>query len=149
MPHSTFVSAIVAGVALSLSVGAAPAVATTHVVDQVGFTFIPANITISQGDTVEWHWSVNSHTVTEGTPCTASGGFDSPLTAANPIVSVTFNTPGTVPYFCRPHCGIGMTGTITVEPRIPTVSQWGLIVLAALILTAGAAMVWRRRVAAA
>ena len=53
--------------------------------------------------------------MTEGTPCTPSGGFDEPLTAANPLVSVTFTDAGAIDYFCIPHCGFGMTGSITVE----------------------------------
>jgi plastocyanin len=29
--------------------------------------------------------------------------------------SHTFTTAGTYNYFCRPHCGAGMTATITVQ----------------------------------
>lgn len=57
-------------VLLSVSVGVASA-QTTHVVNQVGFTFVPADITVNPGDTVEWHWFSGIHTVTSGTPLRA------------------------------------------------------------------------------
>lgn len=94
---------------------------TTHVVNQVGFTFDPASITVNPGDTIEWHWASSSHTVTSGTPCTADGlFFDSPLTSAAPLFSYVVPDDGTtfIPYFCRPHCGIGMQGTITISQQV-------------------------------
>ncbi len=95
---------------------AAQAPAATHTVNQVGNTFVPSSLTIAEGDVVEWVWNGGNHTVTEGTPCTPSGGFDEPLNSGNPLVSITFNAPGTVDYFCDPHCDAGMVGVLTVEP---------------------------------
>ena len=129
---------------------ALPAMAATHTVNQVGTTFVPSTLTITAGDTVQWVWSSASHTVTEGVPCTPSGGFSQSLNSGNPLVSLTFNTPGVVDYFCIPHCAVGMTGVITVEAApIPTVSEWGLIALTALLLAGGAVLIARRRRAAA
>jgi plastocyanin len=94
------------------------ATATTHVVTQSGFTFDPAALTIAVGDTVRWDWTGGNHTVTSGTSSTdpAVGAlFDASLGAGNPNFSFIFTDPGVVPYFCRPHFGLGMTGTITVE----------------------------------
>jgi hypothetical protein len=42
--------------------------------------------------------------------------WNEPLNAANPIAEVTFNDPGLFPYYCIPHCGFAMNGTVTVEP---------------------------------
>jgi len=65
---------------------------------------------------------------TLGTPpptCTADGKFCSPsdmscATAPTSGVGATyehkFTTAGTYPYFCAPHCSVGMTGTVTVTP---------------------------------
>ncbi|MCA9294021.1 MAG: IPTL-CTERM sorting domain-containing protein [Phycisphaerales bacterium] len=117
-----------------------PALAATHVVTQSGFTFSPSTLTIDQGDTVEWHWTAGSHTVTSGpASCVPDGLFDVPLNSANAVQSMVFNSAGAFPYFCQPHCGIGMTGTITVNagPAVPTVSEWGMIGLALLTLTGG------------
>ena len=89
---------------------------TTHQVNQTGFSFVPAGLTIQAGDVVQWNWSSGFHTVTSGLPCTPDGLFDAPLDPGHPQFSRLFDTPGTYPYFCRPHCLMGMTGTIIVVP---------------------------------
>ena len=89
-----------------------------HVVEQIGTTFVPADITVQPGDTIMWNWSLGNHTVTSGTPCTPDGlFFDEVLDSVNPQVSFVVPDDGTtfIPYFCIPHCLIAMTGTITVE----------------------------------
>ena len=94
------------------------AASTTHVVHQVGFTFVPAEITVEPGDTVRWDWSEGLHTVTSGVPCIPDGVFfDSPLDAGATTFGYVIPADGTtfIPYFCIPHCGIGMTGTITID----------------------------------
>lgn len=91
---------------------------TTHIVNQVGSTFSPADITIQVGDTVRWVWSSNFHTVTSGTGAAAANAgalFDEPLNEFAPTVQFQFTQAGVVPYFCRPHEGLNMKGTVTVE----------------------------------
>ena len=96
--------------------------AQVHVVDQSGLVFVDSvsgdsNTVIATGTTVQWNHSFGSHTVTSGTGAAAANSgllFDAPLNGANPTFSFTFNTPGVVPYYCAPHEGFGMTGTITV-----------------------------------
>lgn len=143
---------------------AAPAFAqTTHTVDQVGFDFVPADITIQLGDTVNWVWSSGDHTVTEGpgpTP-TGSEAFDSLLDAGTTSFSVTFdanflaNSPpqgggpsNVYEYYCIPHWVFSMVGTVTVQqptPGIPAASTAGLVALG-IAVVAAAAFVLRRRV---
>lgn len=89
---------------------------TTHDVNQLNFSFVPADLTIQAGDIVQWNWSAGFHTVTSGPPCSPDGLFDAPLDPSHPNFSHLFDTPGTYPYFCRPHCLMGMTGTIIVVP---------------------------------
>ncbi len=102
-------------VLLAVIAGVMPAVAAEHVVDQVGLTFVPDEITVTPGDTVRWVWSGGSHTVTSGSPCTPDGLFNSPLTSAVPeFVWAVPETLGDVPYYCIPHCAFGMTGVIHV-----------------------------------
>jgi plastocyanin len=131
---------ILAGLVLGTGL---PAVADTVVVDQVGLTFVPADITVAPGDTIEWHWSSGTHTVTSGdnAACVHDGTyFDMNLDSSNPVVQYVVPNDGTtfIPYFCRPHCGAGMVGTITILPSpIPAVSQWGMIVMGLLVLVAG------------
>ncbi|MCH7761430.1 hypothetical protein IIA15_08560 [candidate division TA06 bacterium] len=79
-------------------------------------SFNPQTLTVAPGDTVTWfHKGGNTHTVTSGTSCNPSGFFNSPsLTNGNQFQHV-FPNAVTIPYFCIPHCGLGMTGSITVQ----------------------------------
>lgn len=90
----------------------------TVVVEQIGLSFDPADITVAPGDTIEWRFTSGIHTVTSGSPCTADGRFDLPLDGSNTSASYTLpleEPDGVIPYFCTPHCFLGMTGTITVS----------------------------------
>ena len=81
-------------------------------------SFQPGALTINAGDTVRWtnHDSV-SHTVTSGTNCQDNGVWaSSGLLSNGQTFSVTFNQAGTYPYFCMPHCFLGMTGNILANP---------------------------------
>jgi plastocyanin len=95
------------------------AFAATHQINQTGLTWVPNDLTIDVGDTVEWIFSAGSHTVTEGTddatPPIGSKLFDEPLNAGSPLVSYTFDTEGDVDFYCRPHLMFGMTGVIHVQ----------------------------------
>lgn len=94
------------------------AFATTHQITQTGFTWVPNDLSIEVGDTVEWIYSAGSHTVTEGTddssPPIGFKLFDEVLSAGSPLVSFTFTETGDVDFYCRPHRGLGMTGVIHV-----------------------------------
>ncbi|MDX1674972.1 MAG: plastocyanin/azurin family copper-binding protein [Longimicrobiales bacterium] len=75
-------------------------------------TFDPDDVTIEPGTTVRW---VNDsgifHTVTpDGHTEWASADLSDGTTFEH-----TFNTEGTFPYYCEPHVGQGMTGTIRVQ----------------------------------
>jgi plastocyanin len=75
---------------------------------------------IAQGITVQWvRIDAQNHTVTSGTmPGPGSGTlFNGNLSVGFPTTfSHTFNTLGSFPYFCSPHFGFGMTGTVHVLP---------------------------------
>ncbi len=75
--------------------------------------FSPSTLTITAGTQVRWiNVSTVLHTVTPdgNTEWTAATIADNGDTFIH-----TFNTPGTYQYFCEPHVGQGMTGTITVN----------------------------------
>ncbi len=104
----------------------------TYTVNQVNLTFQPSDITIQVGDTVEWIWSSLAHTVTNGTDLgdPALGAlFDEALDTFNPSVFFTFFTPGDVPYLCRPHFLLGMTGIVRVSTATPVEENPGPSVL--------------------
>jgi plastocyanin len=98
---------------------AAPASAAFFTIQQTGTSFVPNDITVTEGDTVRWVRTSLSHTVTNGTG-TADPNvgtlFDAPLNAANPSFQHVFAVAGDVPFFCRPHLLSGMTGIVRVQP---------------------------------
>ncbi|GAB3683597.1 hypothetical protein GCM10028857_11370 [Salinarchaeum chitinilyticum] len=96
--------------------------------------FQPASLTVATGTTVTWENESNiGHTVTaygdeipDGAAYFASGDFESEQDARDGYTTGgliergesfehTFEIAGTYEYFCIPHEGQGMTGTITVE----------------------------------
>ena len=108
---------LILAASLGLLVFPSLATATNHTVSQEGRAFVPAELTIEVGDTVQWIWSSLSHTVTSGTDLSDPEVgllFDEPLNSANPTVTYTFTEIGTQHYFCRPHLASGMTGTVIV-----------------------------------
>ena len=133
------------GLALLL---AGPALAADHeVVVGPGFVFIPANITINEGDSITWVWAGGFHSVRSGAGCVADGGFDSgATTVVGTNFSFTYNTAGTYDYHCGVgiHCSLGMAGTVTVvtapppppPPSVPSMGLWALGATALLIATA-------------
>ena len=99
---------------------------TTHSVDMPKGTsvpgceennscFLPADITINAGDTVEWmNVDTAAHTVTGGSPADGpSGVFDSSLVMGGASYAFTFNDKGSYDYFCMVHPW--MTGSVSVN----------------------------------
>ena len=83
--------------------------------------FSPASVSIQVGDTVEWTWKGDDHSVTSGTPGFPSGLFDSGINDSGHTFSYTFSDPGTFAYYCVPHgeC-CNMVGSVTVAAATPT-----------------------------
>jgi len=103
-------------------------------VGMTGNSFVPREIEVSVGETVVWrNTSARAHTVTayenslpEGAAFFASGEFDAQDAAvegwrdgeggleSEDTFEHTFETTGTVRYYCIPHEAADMTGTVTV-----------------------------------
>lgn len=83
--------------------------------DATNECFIPAEVTVSVGDTVTWSNDDSAaHTVTSGTPTDGPDGtFDSSLFMAGTTFSYTFDQAGEYNYFCMVHPW--MTGKIQVN----------------------------------
>ncbi len=77
--------------------------------------YLPTDITINAGDTVEWlNVDTAAHTVTGGSPADGpSGVFDSSLVMGNASFAFTFNDAGSYDYFCMVHPW--MIGSVTVN----------------------------------
>jgi len=89
-----------------------------------GSMFSPQNSTINVGDSVQFVWSAGSHTVTTAALCPAAGTttslgvgpFDFPFSGPSATQTVgPFTSAGVYNFYCKIHCSIGMTGTITVS----------------------------------
>jgi plastocyanin len=91
--------------------------AVNHQVTNSGVTFVPQNITINQGDTVTWTF-VGSHNVNGQQSVYPNNpeSFFSGTAGSVSSWSFQFNIPGSYDYQCDPHLGLGMVGTITVNP---------------------------------
>lgn len=89
----------------------------TNTINVLASSFSPNNLTISVNETVTWQFNGGPHTVTQGTSPgnPPAPEFDSGNRSSGTFTR-TFDTPGTYTYFCAIHFGMGMTGTITVEP---------------------------------
>ena len=106
-----------------------------HVVEMNAVAFDPAELTVSQGDTVAWTYNAgDAHNVVayedeipNDAGYWASGGFDSEEAAragwengqgavqSGQSYVHTFETTGTYEYFCIPHEAAGMVGSVIVE----------------------------------
>lgn len=97
--------------------------ATVHNVSVTSNVFTPSALTITAGDTVMWTNVSGFHNVNGNTSTYPSN----PVSFGNGGASSSawtymfqFNTTGSYDYQCDPHAGLGMTGTITVNPAAPT-----------------------------
>lgn len=83
--------------------------ATTNVA-AFGTSFTPPTVTIRAGDSVTWTGLSISHNVQ-----TDTDPFCGRVPVPGGTCTKTFNQPGTYNYYCFPHRGLGMTGTVIVQ----------------------------------
>ena len=99
---------------------ATTASAETHTVQVNSNNFSPAVLEVAPGDTVIWQYTSGwmGHTVTSGMNCIADGMFfDASVNNGSPTFEwvVPDYASVDIPYFCQPHCGMGMTGVISIN----------------------------------
>ena len=115
-----------ADAAAEMAAADAAAVPQTHIVETAmgsgapgcetsNACYLPADITISTGDTVQWdNVDTAAHTVSGGSPADGpSGVFDSSLLMAGGDYYFTFDDAGNYDYFCMVHPW--MVGSVTVN----------------------------------
>lgn len=112
-----------ADLASNLDLTAPPKTLTVNV-GAGGSFFDPPNVFIAVGDTVHWVWLAGGHNVVSGMGGVADKKFCSPngmncgaapVSAAGTIYDVKFTQAGMYPYYCAPHIGAGMKGSVTVQ----------------------------------
>ena len=87
---------------------------TTHDVTVQNFSFSPQSLTITVGDIVRWTNISGTHNVKADDNSFTSG----PAAPAPWEFTHTFTAVGSNPYYCEPHQGMGMTGTIIVQDPV-------------------------------
>ncbi|MSP61753.1 MAG: hypothetical protein EXR72_15745 [Myxococcales bacterium] len=95
----------------------------TVMVGAGGLNFDPADAKIKVGDTVHWVWAGAGHNVVSGDKgadnkfCSPNGMncAAAPTSNAGTTYDFKFTMAGSYPYFCAPHAGAGMKGTVTVQ----------------------------------
>ncbi|WP_013321254.1 plastocyanin [Gloeothece verrucosa] len=103
-----------------------PALAETYTVkmgsDNGALKFQPEKLTIKAGDTVKWvnnklspHNAVFDSAKVPGDVSATKISHKALVFAPGESFTTTFDQPGTYTYYCEPHRGAGMVGTITVE----------------------------------
>lgn len=108
-------AAVISGAALALTLVAPIALAADRTVDIVGFSFSPASVTVSVGDTVTW-----TNADAQGHTATADGGaFDTGTIARNESQAVTLTTAGTFAYHCTIHPAMTATLVVTAAAAPP------------------------------
>ena len=101
---------------------ATSAVAQVVQVGADGFQFAPERVEIAAGDAVEWTWASGGHNVQpdavpDGSDWTGTAGSATDTYASGHTYRHTFDVPGRYDYYCAPHQGAGMTGSVTVTQR--------------------------------
>jgi plastocyanin/spore coat polysaccharide biosynthesis protein SpsF (cytidylyltransferase family) len=83
------------------------------------FSFTPADITISQGQSVRWDNAGGNHNINGSIAAFPSNpeGFSNGVPSSLPWNFIhVFNVPGVYNYRCDPHANSGMVGKVTVIP---------------------------------
>lgn len=83
-----------------------------HVYHWPGRGFEPRDIAVRAGDTVEWIWDSDNHSVTAD-----DNSFDSGVLNTGATFRQTFAAAGRIPYYCVNHGapgGVDMSGTVNV-----------------------------------
>ena len=105
-------------------------VATTHTVNSGGYYFMPSNLTINMGDTVEWINDGGNHDVNADVNSQTGSSFNNPVSFQSNTTNVLgaiifthiFTVPGTYSYDCSvgSHAANGMVGAIIVNGAPPS-----------------------------
>jgi plastocyanin len=88
--------------------------------------FQPDPVLIESGDWVTWQNvdPIASHTTTSGAPCTPDGLWDGSLMPGGRFGRKFPEPPGTIPYFCTPHCTSGHDGNVVItDPILLAISE--------------------------
>jgi len=110
---------------------------------------------IFAGQSILWQWVDGIHTTTNGTGAADPGAgllWDAPLTSTSPQFVRRFDDAGSFPFFCRPHEGFNMKGSVIVSVPADTFVATGTAFdtdanpatqVDTAFVSAGQAVIWR------
>jgi plastocyanin len=79
--------------------------ATVHIVNQQGFTFSPADLTVIVGDTVRFRWNNGSHNTIATMVPAGAATWNSPLNSGSQSYDYEVTVAGNYEYHCSFHSG--------------------------------------------
>ncbi|NHN40384.1 plasmid stabilization protein [Halorubellus sp. JP-L1] len=84
------------------------------------YSYAPEEVTTSVEETITWTWDSPNHNVVvrsqpEGAGWEGTDGDASTTYGEDHVYEYAFEMPGTYEYYCQPHEGLGMVGTVVVE----------------------------------
>jgi len=85
------------------------------VINQLGSSFSPKNVSVNVGDVIKWVWSSGIHTTSSRTVPQGAEMWDSDLTSSSPTFEYTVTVAGTYTYACTIHESMGMVGSFTAS----------------------------------
>jgi len=133
-----------------------PAFAATITVNVgPGLVFSPSSVSITTGDTVQWHFNEFGHTTTSNAT-SGTDAWNSGVVASGGNFTHTFSNTGDFPYYCAVHSsasGSAMNGTVHVAAPlpppppaavVPALNGTLLVVLAGILMVIGVFVITRR-----
>jgi plastocyanin len=116
-----------AAIVVSTAVLRPAAAQTTHTVESMHINFLPPELTVRLGDTVQWLWVEGFHNVESGEIVKGLGIHDGRFRSGDPDFGLVYDLSfdrafvdahpalnGIYPYYCVVHSFEGMTGVVEV-----------------------------------
>ena len=104
---------------VTISALSATTYADTFIVTANSSSWSPSVANVVPGDIIRFEYGTGyPHTITSGSACTPDGvWFDESLSAPGDFYEFTVPNDGTteIPFFCAPHCAVGMDGVILID----------------------------------
>jgi len=112
----------------------------TRTIEVSNYQFDPTHVNARVRDEIKFINTFGLHTATSGEACSGDGRFAFALSSSAPVASYVLEPSdvGTIGYFCDPHCGLGMTGTIAVAPFATEITGDGTVNVQDLLAVIGA-----------
>lgn len=105
--------------------------ATVHMVTVQDFSFSPASMTVTVGDTVMWMWVNGTHTTTDTAIPAGAAAWNANINSSSMSFAYNVLVPGNYGYHCTIHPTLMMGGFNAVisgisEVKLPPLFNWNI-----------------------